>query len=54
MASVVSVVLFQPSFNVLSGYFYVSLGVYEHFVIANSVAEFRDTAPLRISNYKDG
>ena len=27
MASVVSVVSFQPSFNVLSGYFYVSLNL---------------------------
>ena len=45
MASVVSVVLFYPSFNVWRGYFYVSLGFKGHFVIPN-LAEFRDTATL--------
>ena len=43
--SAVSVVLFWPAFNVLSGYFYVSLGFDGYFVIPN-LAEFRDTAPL--------
>ena len=45
MASVVSVMLFSPSFRVLSGYFYVSLnltGILEF----HNLAEFRDTAPL--------
>ena len=46
VASVVSVVLFWPSFNVFSGYFYVSLRFTGHFVIPN-LAEFRDTAPLK-------
>ena len=46
MASVVSVVLFYPSFNVWRGYFYVSLGFKGHFVIPN-LAEFCDTATLR-------
>ena len=45
MVSVVSVVLFYPSFNVWGGYFYISLGFKGHFVIPN-LAEFRDTATL--------
>ena len=51
MASVVSVVLFLPSFNVLSSYFYVSLVFNGHFQIPN-LAEFRDTlAPLKPGKY---
>ena len=49
VTSVVSVVLFWPSFEVLSRYFYVSLGFNGHFVIPNLV-EFRDTAPLIMQN----
>ena len=45
MAAVVSVTLFEPSFKVLSSYFYVSLGFNGHFVMPN-LAEFHDTAPL--------
>ena len=45
MVSVVSVVLFLTSFNVLSGYFYVSLNLMGILLFPN-LAEFRDTARL--------
>ena len=45
MTSVASVMLFQPSFKVLSGYFYVSLSLTGILQFPN-LAEFRDTAPL--------
>ena len=37
--------LFQPSLNVLSGYFYVSLNL-TGILLFSYLAEFRDTAPL--------
>ena len=46
MVSGVSVVLFQPSFNVLSSYFYVSLNL-----TAPNLGEFHDTAPLKYMWY---
>ena len=51
MASVVSVMSFQPSFKVLSGYFYVSLNLTGILYFPN-LAEFRDTAALTYAEFE--